>query len=95
MSPFGRHPFDATVRVVVRRELRMGERMYEPGEPLTDADRAELTTRQLATLWQLGQIDTVPVPVGAVDEDELERLTAPTVSTARGTGQPKQAAARR
>lgn len=72
MSPFGRPTFDATARVVARRSLKMGERVYEPGQELAAADRAQLTERQLATLWQLGSVDT-PSRVESQSKPQLKR----------------------
>lgn len=60
MSPFGRPTFDPAGRVVARRELPLGERRYQPGEELAAVDREQLTDRQIATLWQLGTVDTLP-----------------------------------
>lgn len=59
MSPFGRPPFDVDGRAVARRELTMGDRVYLPGEELAAADREQLTASRLATLWQLGSVDTL------------------------------------
>lgn len=85
MTPFGRPPFDVSSgRIEVRRALTMGDRVYAPGEMMEPEDRATLTDRQLATLWQLGQIDTLSVD----DEAELERLTAPAVQKAPTKPQP-------
>ena len=81
MSAFHRPLLDVTALVVARRALTMGSKTYEPGEPLSADDRAQLTDRQLATMWQQGLIDTPPAPGDA----ELERLTAP--------AKPKQQAA--
>lgn len=52
----------------------MGDRIYAPGEMLSPEDRATLTERQISTLWQLGQIDTLPAEMS---DAELEQLTAP------------------
>lgn len=82
MSAFHRPLLDVTAPVVARRALTMGSKTYEPGEPLSADDRAQLTDRQLATMWQQGLIDTPPAP----DDAELERLTAP-------PAKPKQQAA--
>lgn len=60
MSPFGRSPFDAEAKVVARRDLKIGERTYKPGQEMASGDRDQLTDRQLATLWQQGAIDTLP-----------------------------------
>lgn len=76
MNPFSRPTFDSAGQVVARRALTMGDRVYQPGEELSDADREQLTDRQLVTLWQLGQIDTLPRETAPTDA-ELERLTAP------------------
>lgn len=83
MSWYGRPPFDVKARVVARREMPIGETVYAPGEELAEADRATFTDRQLATLWQLGQIDTPSRTAEEPDEAELERLTAPQRSQAK------------
>lgn len=57
VSPFARPRFDAGGRVVARRELTMGERVYLPGEEL---DAGLLAPRQIAMLWQQGVVDTMP-----------------------------------
>lgn len=85
MSPFARPMFDPSGRVVARRALPVGERTYEPGQELTADDRAQLAPSLLATLWQLGQVDTLPAAAEPSDA-ELERLTAP-----RAAPQGKQA----
>ncbi len=74
MSPFHRPLLDVAAPVVVRRELKMGERTYGPGEVMAAADREQFTDRQLWTMWQQGLIDT---PSREPSEAELERLTAP------------------
>lgn len=74
MNPFQRPTFDAAGRVVARRQLPMGKRVYEPGQELDAGDREQFTERQLATLWQQGMIDT---PAREPSDAELERLTAP------------------
>lgn len=56
---FRRTPFDADGRVFARRELRMGERVYTPGQELAAADREQLAGR-LGSLWDQGLIDTLP-----------------------------------
>lgn len=70
----------------------MGDHAYTPGEIMRPADRETLADRQLATLWQLGQIDTLPRDAEP-DETELERLTAPAVAVQKG--QPTRQQARR
>ena len=85
MSPFARPTFDPKGRVVARRELTVSERTYAPGEEVSEVDRVELAPR-LATLWQLGMIDTLPA--SEVTDAELERLTAPSPRSSAGKHQP-------
>lgn len=88
MSPFARPTFDPKGRLVARRELTVGERAYQPGDELPAAARAEIAPR-LATLWQLGMIDTLPAEVATMPTDaELERLTAPPPRPAPGPAKP-------
>lgn len=74
--------------------MTMGEHTYAPGEMMRPADRETLTDRQIATLWQLGQIDTLPRDAEP-DEAELERLTAPAVTAVKSQSAQKQASGAR
>lgn len=58
-SQFNRAPFSATGRLVVRRALRHGDKMYQAGEELP---ASELPARTVAILWDQGWIDTLPAP---------------------------------
>lgn len=80
MSQFSRPLLDVAGSVVARRELKMGDRVYVAGETLSAEDRAQLTDRQLATMWQMGLIDT---PAREVSDADLERLTAPAPPAAK------------
>lgn len=53
-----RAPFDASGRLVARRELRLGARTIAPGTQLP-ADHG-LTARQLRVHYQFGMLDTLP-----------------------------------
>lgn len=68
---FRRPPFDASGRVVARRELRLGK-VYQHGDEIPEAEG--LSPRQIGMFWEQGLVDTLP---RELSEAELERLTAP------------------
>ena len=63
----GRPPFDPNGRLVARRVIPShGGRSYQPGE---EVPRLELTSRQVAILWDQYVIDTLPAKLKGKQAD--------------------------
>ena len=68
---FQRPPFDASGRVVARRELTLSK-VYRHGDEVPESEG--LTPRLVAIFWEQGLVDTLR---REPSDAELERLTAP------------------
>lgn len=53
-----RPPFDLNGQLVARREMKLGDKTLQPGEPLPAVHG--FTPRQLRVFYQFGHLDTLP-----------------------------------